>query len=104
MGRHGVIGLHADKGSYQKWTFTAAGQNKMFITSHRGQQLEDRHGVIGLHADKGEYQKWTIIKNDGSICGEAAPPAPTPAPTQAPTSCVCSGHSKNGFAGPDCKS
>merc|ERR1719253_1277556 len=47
---------------------TSAGDDKVFITSHRNQQLEDRSGAVGVHSDKGSYQKWTITGLSGGTC------------------------------------
>ena len=63
--RGGTLGLHADKGSDQKWSITDAGDGKYFITSHQGKQLEDRSGTLGLHVDKGSDQKWSIATSTG---------------------------------------
>jgi hypothetical protein len=58
--RDGQVGLHADKGDWQKWTISDAGNSKFFITSHRGKQLEDRDGQVGLSDDADGWQEWTI--------------------------------------------
>jgi len=38
---------------------------QLLITSHRGQQLEDRFGRVALHADKEAWQQW-ILSDAGS--------------------------------------
>jgi hypothetical protein len=57
----GGVGVYNDStGMEKEWTIEDAGDNKVFITSHRKQHLEDRGGVIGVHEDSGDWQKWSI--------------------------------------------
>ena len=35
------MGVHDDWGEFQRWELSDAGDGKWFITSHRGEQLEE---------------------------------------------------------------
>jgi len=63
--RNGNLGMHSDRGAWQKWTVSDAGGGKFFFTSHRGYQLEDRNGRLGFSSDKGDWQKWTVSDAGG---------------------------------------
>jgi len=58
--RHGVVGVHADKFTFQKWTLERQHSGEVLIKSHLGKYLEDRNGKVGLHKDRALYQQWRL--------------------------------------------
>lgn len=67
------VAMHEDKGSYQQWRVSDAGEGTVFITSHLDKHLEDREKLLGFSAvatneDRGSYQKWWLSNaGDGKV-------------------------------------
>jgi len=57
---NGNVKLNANRGSWEKWTMKAAGDNKYFVRSHRNQNLLDNDGNVMLTGNTGSWEKWTI--------------------------------------------
>ena len=87
--RNGKIGMHKDKGGWQKWTLSPAGDGKVFLTSHRGKHIADTgpvsRAMIALEgASSWKQERWKIypakgncevaqIGDCGGTCDDAAP-------------------------------
>lgn len=49
----------------ETWTFSDAGNNRLFITSSRGKQLTDLAGIVALSDDLSDRQKWSLSNAGG---------------------------------------
>jgi len=65
---NGWIGMSSNKGGWEKWELSDAGDGNVFVTSHRGRSLSDHNGQLELARNKNEWEKWSLFDaGDGNV-------------------------------------
>lgn len=62
---HGNVRLHSNKGSWERWQLSWAGDGRFYLTSHRNQRIRDNNGYVDLTPNLDSWERWTPTRANG---------------------------------------